>query len=192
MAFEVLEAPVERDAQGAGRKAGPILRVGIPTTGGRILKAAKDAGYSVLFSTNAFMVRDGNGDVVGVRRPDPKQFAGLDAALDSAGFVAMAKYRGFPWTIDQYLDLVGSWPWSWYAGVIELVCGALIALGLFTRPAAFLASGTMAAAYFIAHHPQNFFPINNGGDAAILYCFVFLYLVFAGPGAFSLGGAKRG
>ena len=79
-----------------------------------------------------------------------------------------------------------------YAGVIELVCGALIALGLFTRPAAFLASGTMAAAYFIAHHPQNFFPINNGGDAAILYCFVFLYLVFAGPGAFSLGGARRG
>jgi len=112
MAFEVLEAPVERDAQGAGRKAGPILRVGIPTTDGRILKAAKDAGYSVLFSTNAFMVRDGNGDVVGVRRPDPKQFAGLDAALDSAGFVAMAKYRGFPWTIDQYLDLVESWPWS--------------------------------------------------------------------------------
>ncbi len=96
MSFDVLEAPVEGDAQGAGRKAGPILRVGIPTTGGRILKAAKDAGYSVLFSTNAFMVRDGVGDVVSVRRPDPKQFAGLDAALDSAGFVAMAKYRGFP------------------------------------------------------------------------------------------------
>ena len=115
MAFEVLEAPVERDAQGAGGEAGPILRVGIPTTGGRILKAAKDAGYSVLFSTNAFMVRDGVGDVVSVRRPDPKQFAGLDAALDSAGFVAMAKYRGFPWTIEQYLDLVESWPWSWYA-----------------------------------------------------------------------------
>jgi putative oxidoreductase len=78
-----------------------------------------------------------------------------------------------------------------YAGVIELACGALIALGLFTRPAAFLASGAMAAAYFIAHFPQNFFPINNGGDAAILYCFAFLYLVFAGPGAFSLDGARR-
>src|SRR3990170_6925273 len=63
-----------------------------------------------------------------------------------------------------------------YAGLVELVAGTLIAVGLFTRPAAFLASGTMAAAYFIGHAPQNFFPVNNGGDAAILYCFVFLYL----------------
>ena len=73
-----------------------------------------------------------------------------------------------------------------FAGVIELVTGVLIALGLFTRPAAFLASGTMAAAYFIGHAPQNFWPVNNGGDAAILYCFLFLYLVFAGPGPWSL------
>ncbi len=78
-----------------------------------------------------------------------------------------------------------------FAGVIELVTGALIALGLFTRPAAFLASGTMAVAYFMAHAPQNFWPINNGGDAAILYCFVFLYFVFAGPGAFSLDSRLR-
>ena len=61
-----------------------------------------------------------------------------------------------------------------FAGVIELVTGLLIALGLFTRPAAFLASGTMAAAYFIGHAPQNFWPVNNGGDAAILSCVVFL------------------
>ena len=73
-----------------------------------------------------------------------------------------------------------------YAGIIELVAGALIALGLFTRPAAFLASGTMAAAYFIGHAPQNFWPVNNMGDAAILYCFAFLYFVFAGPGPVSL------
>jgi len=78
-----------------------------------------------------------------------------------------------------------------YAGIIELVAGALIALGLFTRPAAFVASGTMAVAYFMAHAPKNFFPVNNGGDAAILYCFVFLYFVFAGPGAFSLDGKLR-
>jgi len=81
-----------------------------------------------------------------------------------------------------------------YAGIIELVCGALIALGLFTRAAAFLASGTMAVAYFYQHAPQNFFPVNNMGDAAILYCFVFLYLFFAGPGPISvdakLGGAR--
>jgi putative oxidoreductase len=73
-----------------------------------------------------------------------------------------------------------------YAGVVELLAGALIAMGLFTRPAAFLASGTMAFAYFIGHASQGFWPVNNGGDAAILYCFVFLYLVFAGPGPISI------
>lgn len=77
-----------------------------------------------------------------------------------------------------------------FAGLIEIVAGLLIALGLFTRAAAFLASGTMAAAYFIAHAPQNFWPVNNMGDAAILYCFVFLYLVFAGPGRFALDSAR--
>ena len=78
-----------------------------------------------------------------------------------------------------------------FAGVIELVAGLLIALGLFTRPAAFLASGTMAVAYWYAHAPQNFFPVNNGGDAAILYCFVFLYFVFAGPGPWSLDAMRQ-
>lgn len=74
----------------------------------------------------------------------------------------------------------------WFAGVIEIVTGILIGVGLFTRPAAFIASGTMAFAYWLAHAPANFFPTNNGGDAAILFCFFFLYLVFAGPGAWSL------
>lgn len=73
-----------------------------------------------------------------------------------------------------------------FAGIIELVAGTLIALGLFTRSAAFIASGTMAAAYFIAHAPQDFFPVNNMGDAAILYSFVFLLFVFTGPGRFAL------
>lgn len=72
------------------------------------------------------------------------------------------------------------------AGIIELVAGALLVVGLFTRIAAFVSSGTMAVAYWYAHAPQNFFPVNNAGDAAILYCFVFLYLVFAGPGPWSL------
>ena len=78
------------------------------------------------------------------------------------------------------------------AGLIEIVAGALVAFGLFTRPAAFLASGTMAVAYWYAHAPQNFWPVNNMGDAAILYSFVFLYLVFAGPGPWSLDPARRG
>jgi len=78
-----------------------------------------------------------------------------------------------------------------YAGIVELACGLLIAIGLFTRPAAFLASGTMAVAYWYAHAPQNFYPVNNGGDAAILYCFIFLYLVFAGPGPWSLDATRQ-
>jgi len=80
---------------------------------------------------------------------------------------------------------------SWTAGVLELFGGALLLLGLFTRPVAFVLSGQMAFAYFLAHAPRNFFPALNGGDAAILFCFVFLYLVFAGPGAFSLDGRRR-
>ena len=78
-----------------------------------------------------------------------------------------------------------------YAGIIELICGLLVAIGLFTRPAAFLASGTMAAAYWMAHAPQNPFPVNNMGDAAILYCFVFLYLAAAGAGPWSIDASRR-
>jgi putative oxidoreductase len=77
-----------------------------------------------------------------------------------------------------------------YAGIVELLCGLLIAIGLFTRPAAFLASGTMAVAYWTAHAPQSLFPVNNMGDAAILYCFVFLYICMAGPGPWSIDAAR--
>ena len=76
------------------------------------------------------------------------------------------------------------------AGVLEFFGGLLILLGLFTRPVAFILSGMMAAAYFMAHAPQNFYPVLNGGDAAILFCFVFLYLVFAGPGPWSVDAAR--
>ncbi len=74
----------------------------------------------------------------------------------------------------------------WFAGVIEIITGILIGIGLFTRPAAFIASGTMAVAYWMVHAPGSAFPANNGGDAAILFCFFFLYLVFAGPGAWAV------
>ena len=73
----------------------------------------------------------------------------------------------------------------WISGIMELVGGALLIVGLFTRPVAFLLSGLMAVAYWIAHAPQGPFPALNGGDPAILYSFVFLYLVFAGPGPLS-------
>lgn len=76
------------------------------------------------------------------------------------------------------------------AGIIELVGGALIAVGLFTRPAAFLASGLMAFAYFIGHAGQGFFPKVNQGELAVLYCWIFLYIAAQGPGAWSLDGLR--
>ncbi|ACL63151.1 DoxX family protein [Methylobacterium nodulans] len=92
------------------------------------------------------------------------------------------KVLGFP----AHPNPPGLMTLSGVAGILELIGGALLALGLFTRPVAFILSGEMAFAYFIAHAPRSFFPVLNGGDAAILYCFVFLYLVFAGPGPLSL------
>jgi putative oxidoreductase len=80
---------------------------------------------------------------------------------------------------------------SWIAGVLELVGGALLIVGLFTRLVAFILSGEMAFAYWMAHAPQGPFPLANGGDAAILYCFVFLYLAFAGGGPWSLDALRR-
>jgi putative oxidoreductase len=76
------------------------------------------------------------------------------------------------------------------AATIELVTGVLMAVGLFTRIAAFVASGEMAVAYFIAHFPRSFWPGINMGDAAILYCFIFLYIAAAGPGAWSIDSAR--
>src|SRR3546814_19298306 len=68
------------------------------------------------------------------------------------------------------------------SGAIELIGGALIVLGLFTRPAAFICSGMTAVAYFMVPAPKSFFPVLNAGDAALLFCFAFFFLVFAGPG----------
>ena len=76
------------------------------------------------------------------------------------------------------------------AGVIELVGGSLLLVGLFTRPVAFILSGQMAAAYFMAHAPNGFLPILNGGEMAVMYCFTFLYFAAAGAGAYSLDGLR--
>jgi len=74
----------------------------------------------------------------------------------------------------------------WVAGMLELVGGLLIILGLFTRPVAFLLCGEMAVAYFMNHAPRGFWPIANGGEPAVLYCFIFLYFFTAGPGSWSI------
>jgi putative oxidoreductase len=76
------------------------------------------------------------------------------------------------------------------AGIIELVGGILLVIGLFTRPVAFVLSGTMAAAYFIAHGTRGFFPLLNGGELAALYCFVFLFIAAAGGGVWSVDKSR--
>jgi putative oxidoreductase len=98
-----------------------------------------------------------------------------------------SKLLGFPPSehSPEFLSL------SWIAGALELVGGALLIVGLFTRPVAFIVSGEMAFAYWMAHAPQSPFPLLNRGDAAILYCFVFLYLAFAGGGPWSLDALRR-
>ncbi|WP_405853380.1 DoxX family protein [Streptomyces sp. NBC_00090] len=88
----------------------------------------------------------------------------------------------------------GTWP-GWYAAVIQLVCGVLVLAGVGTRSAAFLASGSMAYAYFKVHQPEALFPLQNSGESAALFCWCFALLVFTGPGALALDrllGARGG
>lgn len=100
------------------------------------------------------------------------------------------KLFGFPAPPQSGLPAFGSL--FWVGGVLELVGGLLILLGLFTRPVAFVLAGEMAVAYWMFHFPRSPYPLLNGGDASILYCFVFLLLVFTGPGAPSLDAAFGG
>ena len=100
------------------------------------------------------------------------------------------KLLGFPTAMETGTVPMGTWPY-WYAGVLELGLGLLILTGLFTRIAAFIASGEMAYAYFSAHLPTSFWPIDNGGEPAVLFCFGFLLLVFVGGGSIALDSVIR-
>jgi putative oxidoreductase len=129
----------------------------------------------------------------------------LDARLDTYHSPALGIFRIvigllfaihgtvklFGWPISQGGAVpVGTWPY-WWAGVIELVVGLLVLVGLFTRIAALLGSGEMAFAYFTQHQPKGLWPIENGGELSVLYCFSLLLIAFAGAGAFGIHGGKR-
>jgi putative oxidoreductase len=111
-------------------------------------------------------------------------------------FAGLGSIGLFDWPVHAtHAIAVGAWP-DWYASLIEFVLGLLIAAGLFTRAAAFIASGQMAVAYFWIHQPHALWPIGdrpggNGGTEAILFCFAFFLLVFVGGGSFSID-ARRG
>jgi putative oxidoreductase len=128
----------------------------------------------------------------------------LEARLNSYWPIALAVFRVvfgllflcqgltklIGWPVVAHKAAVGEWPF-YYAGWIELVTSVLIIAGLFTRLAAFIACGEMAFAYFTQHLPHGFFPIANGGEPAVLYCFAFFLLIFAGGGVYALD-ARRG
>ncbi len=102
---------------------------------------------------------------------------------------ALIKLLGFPPGGKPGLQEVGSF--LWIAGIVELVTSVLVLLGLFTRLAAFVAAGEMAVAYWMVHAKMGLYPAVNMGEGAILFCFVFLYLAAAGPGAWSIDEARR-
>jgi putative oxidoreductase len=97
-----------------------------------------------------------------------------------------SKLIGFP-SSEMPMPPAGSL--LWVGGILELVGGLLLLIGLLSRPVAFILSGEMAVAYWMFHAPQSTFPLQNGGDAAILYCFVFLLIAAAGPGPWSIDAA---
>lgn len=100
------------------------------------------------------------------------------------------KLFGFPAAPASGLAAAMTLPW--FAAIIEVFGGLLVLVGFLTRPVAFILSGEMAVAYWMAHAPRSLYPVINGGDAAILYCFVFLLLVFAGAGALSVDAMRDG
>ncbi|MEO6198657.1 MAG: DoxX family protein [Sphingomicrobium sp.] len=99
-----------------------------------------------------------------------------------------SKLFGFPPFTMGEMPAMGSL--LWIGAVIELVGGLLVLIGFLTRPAALIMSGEMAVAYWMAHAPKSTFPAENGGDAAILFCFIFLFLAAAGPGAWSVDESR--
>jgi putative oxidoreductase len=102
------------------------------------------------------------------------------------GFPASPMHAAAPHVMPHYMQVLAA-----ISGPMELIGGALITLGLLTRPVAFLLSGEMAVAYFTAHFPRGFYPLVNQGEEAVLFCFVFLYFVFSGAGVVSVDALLR-
>jgi putative oxidoreductase len=106
-------------------------------------------------------------------------------------FIAHGTQKLFAFPLDQPRPAVELMSQMGLAGVLEVVGGSLLLLGLVTRPVAFILAGEMAVAYFLAHAPRSFWPVLNGGEPAVLFCFIFLYIAAAGPGPWSLDALWR-
>ena len=129
-----------------------------------------------------------------MRGPIPESWTGYLRSLLRivAAFLFMAHgtQKLFAWPVDEPKDPAQLLSLMGLAGVLEVFGGALLLLGWFTRPVAFLLAGEMAVAYFMSHAPRGFWPILNRGEVAVLYCFLFLYLAAAGPGPWSIDWAR--
>ena len=133
-------------------------------------------------------------------RPTATTMPGLADRLGAVPVAAVRIVVGFLFACHGFQKLfgafgkapvpIGAWP-SWWAGAIELGAGILIAIGLFTRPAAVLSSGTMAYAYFTVHQASGLLPMQNKGELAALYCWTFLLIAIVGPGALAVDAIRR-
>lgn len=117
-------------------------------------------------------------------------FHGLLRIVAALLFILHGTQKFFSWPVLEARDPVSLFSRYGLAGVLEMGGGMLLLLGLFTKPVAFVLAGEMAAAYFLAHISRSAFPILNGGEPAVLFCFIWLFMAAAGPGAFSLDGRR--
>lgn len=118
------------------------------------------------------------------------RFLGIMRIVVGLLFLQHGLAKLFGWPHVAIFDNLHAFQLVWFAGIIELVGSALFTIGLFTRCAAFVMSGEMAVAYFMAHAPRGFFPILNNGEGAILFCFIFFYYFLVGSGSYSIDNAR--
>ena len=118
------------------------------------------------------------------------RFLGIMRIVVGLLFLQHGLAKLFGWPHVANFDNLHAFQLVWFAGIIELVGSTLFTIGLFTRRAAFVMSGEMAIAYFMEHAPRSFFPILNGGEGAILFCFIFFYFFLAGSGSYSIDNAR--
>jgi putative oxidoreductase len=119
------------------------------------------------------------------------RFLGIMRIVVGLLFLQYGLAKLFGWPHVAMFDNLHAFQLVWFAGFIETVGSVFLTIGLFTRCAAFVMSGEMAFAYFIAHAPRSFFPILNNGESAVLFCFIFFYFFLVGSGSYSVDNVRR-
>lgn len=119
-----------------------------------------------------------------------RRFLGIMRIVVGLLFLQHGLAKLFGWPHVAMFDHLHAFQLIWFAGIIEFVGSILLTIGLYTRAAAFIMSGEMAVAYFMAHLPRGFFPLLNNGEDAILFCFIFFYFFLVGPGSYGIDNAR--